>query len=192
MSEILILDIETTGFQNQGGKIVEIGIVSLNLETGNKRLLFDQMVYEKGITQEECENSWVVANTTITVDDIKFGLRLDKIHNVVQNIINAYPYGITAYNISFDVNFMESRGFKFPKLLPCPMKVATPILKLPKSLKAKKAGFGKGYKYPSAQEAYDYFFPNSGYVKTHRGADDAFHEAEIVYELYKLGVFKID
>ena len=34
MKKILILDIETTGFLNQGGSIVEIGIVELNLDTG--------------------------------------------------------------------------------------------------------------------------------------------------------------
>jgi DNA polymerase III epsilon subunit-like protein len=34
MKEIAIVDIETSGFQHQGGLIVEIGIVGLNLETG--------------------------------------------------------------------------------------------------------------------------------------------------------------
>ena len=34
MKEIAIVDIETSGFQDKGGLIVEIGIVGLNLETG--------------------------------------------------------------------------------------------------------------------------------------------------------------
>lgn len=37
MNKILILDIETTGFLQQGGKIVEIGIVELDLSNGNKK-----------------------------------------------------------------------------------------------------------------------------------------------------------
>jgi DNA polymerase-3 subunit epsilon len=44
----------------------------------------------------------------------------------------------------------------------------------------------------AGQEAYDFFFGKTDYIETHRGADDAFHEAEIVYELYKRGIFKID
>jgi len=35
MKKIVIVDIETSGFQHQGGLIVEVGIVSLNLQTGN-------------------------------------------------------------------------------------------------------------------------------------------------------------
>ncbi len=34
MKEIAVIDIETSGFQKQGGLIVEIGIVALNLKTG--------------------------------------------------------------------------------------------------------------------------------------------------------------
>jgi DNA polymerase-3 subunit epsilon len=49
--------------------------------------------------------------------------------------------------------------------------------------------YGK-YKWPKVEEAYDFFFPNNNYVEKHRGADDAFHEADIVYELHKIGLFK--
>jgi hypothetical protein len=48
-----------------------------------------------------------------------------------------------------------------------------------------------GFKWPKVGEAYEFFFGKTDYVETHRGADDAFHEADIVYELYKRGVFKI-
>ena len=51
---------------------------------------------------------------------------------------------------------------------------------------------GKGYKWPKVQEAYDFLFGETAYVEEHRGADDAYHEADIVYELYLRGVFKID
>jgi DNA polymerase-3 subunit epsilon len=42
------------------------------------------------------------------------------------------------------------------------------------------------------EEAFKFFFPESQYIEAHRGADDAKHEAMIVYELYKLGIFKIN
>lgn len=69
--KILILDIETTGFSPKKNFIVEIGIVELDLSTGNRKIIFDHVMHEKGITKKEVEESWVVENTTITVDEIK-------------------------------------------------------------------------------------------------------------------------
>ena len=37
MEKILILDIETTGFLQEGGKIVEVGIVELDLSNGKSK-----------------------------------------------------------------------------------------------------------------------------------------------------------
>ena len=87
--------------------------------------------------------------------------------------------------IKFDFDFLKSRGFKFPKELPCPMKLSTNICKIPSKNK-------KGYKWPKVQEAYDFFFPDNDYIEKHRGADDAFYEADIVFKLYKMSIFKID
>jgi DNA polymerase III epsilon subunit-like protein len=44
MNTVGIVDIETTGFLNQGGKIVEIGIVELNISTGERKVLFESGV----------------------------------------------------------------------------------------------------------------------------------------------------
>ncbi|MEI7488560.1 MAG: hypothetical protein WCJ72_14355 [Chryseobacterium sp.] len=59
MEKILILDIETTGFLQEGGKIVEVGIVEIDLSNGKKKIIFDQVTHEKGITKQEVENSRV-------------------------------------------------------------------------------------------------------------------------------------
>jgi DNA polymerase-3 subunit epsilon len=50
----------------------------------------------------------------------------------------------------------------------------------------------KGNKWPSVMEAYKFFFPESKYIEQHRGADDAFYEADIVQKLYEMSIFKID
>jgi len=189
--EILILDIETTKFLNNGGKIIEIGIVSLNLETGERKIIFSEFCHEAGITLKEVEDSWIIENSDITVEDIRQSKKLFILQPKIQEIINSYPLGATAFNNDFDFGFMESRGFVFPKKLPCPMKLSVDVLKIPPTAKMVKAGFNK-FKTPNVQEAYNYFFPNNTYIEQHRGADDAFHEAEIVWELYKLGIFKID
>lgn len=100
-------------------------------------------------------------------------------------ILDSYPLGATAFNNEFDFGFLENRNFVFPKKLPCPMKLSTDICKIPHKN-------GRGNKWPTVEEAFNFFFPDANFVEKHRGADDAFHEAMIVHELFKLGVFKID
>lgn len=184
MSHILIVDIETTGFLNKGGKIVEIGIAELDLETGNRKILFDQVMHERPITMAEVADAWIIKNSSLTVEQVQNSKQLIEYKKEIQEILYRYHKGATAFNNKFDFDFMEDRGFVFPRKLPCPMLLATDICKLP--------GKYGSYKWPKVQEAYDFFFGKTDYVEEHRGADDAMHEAEIVYELYKRGIFKID
>lgn len=184
MSKILILDLETTGFLNQGGKIVEIGIVELDLSNGERKIIYDQVCHESEITMSEISESWIVQNSTLNLEQIKYSPNLNRIKPMVQRIFDDYPNGVTAFNNAFDFGFMENRGFVFPKKLDCPMLLSTDICKLPSPR--------GGFKWPKVQEAYDFFFGKTDYIEKHRGADDAFHEAEIVYHLYKLGVFKLN
>jgi len=74
--KILVIDIETTGFLKEGGKIVEIGIVSLDLDNGQKEILYDKLVHERPITLKEVESSWIVQNGYITVDEIRNSTQL--------------------------------------------------------------------------------------------------------------------
>ena len=179
--KILVIDIETTGFINSGGKIVEVGIVSLDLTNGNREIIFSSLVHEHPITLEEVQKSWIVQSGYITVEEIRTSPMLSEKLAEIQAIISAHEHGATAFNRSFDFDFLESRGIKFPKKLPCPMLLSTPICKCPNKNRA-------GYKWPKVEEAYKFFFPESNYDELHRGADDALHEAEIVYELHKLGL----
>lgn len=185
MPKILILDIETTGFLQKGGKIVEIGLVELCLETGSKKIVFDEVCHEKGITLDEVSKSWIVENSTLTVEQIRNSPSLDNLRPIVQELLDKYTDGATAFNNDFDFGFFEDRGFTFPKKLACPMKLSTDICKIPSQREM-------GYKWPKVQEAYDFFFGKTDYIETHRGADDAFHEADIVLELYKRGIFKLN
>jgi len=183
---ILIIDIETTGLSPKNGSIVEVGIVELDLETGKRKVIYDTLCHQKPITLEHVQNCWIVEMGYITVDEIRRSVDFKKIRDDIQGIINNYPAGVTAYNKKFDISFLEAAGITFPKVLDCPMILATPICKLPSTYK----GHGK-FKYPKVEECYDYLFPDNDYKEIHRGGDDALHEAEIVYELYKRGIFKI-
>ena len=181
---ILIIDIETTTFLNDGGKIIELGAVSLDTETGDITPELDAVV-NPGLTDQEIQNAWGVKNGYINPEEIKQARPLSDYLPVLQDLINHFTDGVTAYNNEFDFTFLEANGINFPVKLSCPMKISTNICKIPHSS-------GRGYKWPKVEEAYKFFFPKSNYTELHRGADDAKHEAEIVYELIKLNLFPLN
>ncbi|CAG36246.1 3'-5' exonuclease [Desulfotalea psychrophila] len=185
--EILIIDIETTNFLKEGGSIVEVGMVALDLESGVTKIIFDSLCREKILTGRHREPpfGWIFKNSDLTVEEVREAPDFDSLRAEIQSIINAYPLGATAYNRSFDFDFLESRSLSFPKKLPCPMLLCTDICKIPSPYRY------KDYKWPKVEEAWDYFFPDHPYDEKHRGADDALHEAKIVYELYKQGQFVV-
>ena len=184
--KILIVDIETTDFFKNNGKIVEVGMVSLDLNTGKKEIVFNSVCHEKPITEKEIENSWIVKNSDLTKKAILDSPEFVDIKHKIQGIINRYPDGITAYNNAFDFQFLESRGINLEKKLPCPMIISTPIVKINNPY-----DWGDLYKWPSVEEAYYHFFPKTDFIEKHRGGDDAYHEADIVLKLYQIGKFKV-
>ncbi len=185
MSKILVLDIETTGFLNQGAKIVELGMVELDLSNGNITPLFDSLINEPGFDHRHAEYpfGWIFQNSDLTIEEVHAAPSLESLRTEIQELLDQYP--ATAYNKAFDFDFLRDRGFSIQEL-DCPMKLATPICKLP------HFNGRSGYKWPKVEEAWEYFFGNTGYVEAHRGLDDAKHEAEIVFALYKLGKFRVN
>lgn len=183
MKKILILDIETTGFSHSKCSIVEVGIVSLDLDTGDKEILFDKVMHEDKTTKQELDASWIIKNTDMTTREILSSNTFDFYKEEIQSIVDGYELGSTAFNNAFDNGFLESRGVIFKRKLSCPMKLSTNICKIP--------GRYGNYKWPNVQEAYDFFKGENDYIEKHRGADDAYHEADIVYELYKRNIFKL-
>ena len=191
MEKILILDIETTGFLNQGGSIVEIGIVDLDLDTGEINEVFNSCLREDILSAKHREEpfGWIFKNSDLTIEEVREAPIAFEVLAVVQGILNTYSLGCTAYNNTFDFGFLEDRGLKIKKL-PCPMKLAAPVCKIPKKRRSKSPTI-KGFKSPNVEEAFHFFYPEINYVEKHRGLDDAKHEAMIVYKLYQMGVFKL-
>lgn len=186
-NKILILDIETTGFQNQGGSIVEIGIVSLDLTNGEIEEVFNSLLREDILTEKHRKPpfGWIFNNSDLTPEDVRNAPNAFDVLSKAQNILNKYPLGCTAFNNRFDFGFLRDRGLQI-KGLPCPMILSTPICKCP------NRNGRSGYKWPNVEEAFKFFFPDIVYTEKHRGLDDAKHEAKIVYALYEMGVFNID
>jgi DNA polymerase-3 subunit epsilon len=184
MKKIAIIDIETSGFQPQGGLIVEIGIVGLDLETGSVTDEFDSIVKEDGFDERHAKHpyGWVFQNSDLKYEDVLSANSLTSVLPKIQNILDKYPLGATAYNKAFDFGFLKSRGLQINELS-CIMLSATPVVNLPPNF---------GYntpKWPKVEEAWEYFFPQVEYKEAHRALDDAKHEALIAYELYKLQSF---
>jgi len=187
MRKILIIDIETTGFSKSKDVIVEVGIVSLDLENGDIDIIYDKVVKDDRFNIDyhviRDNHGWVFDNSDLCVQEVQEATPLEDEIPIIQDIINEYSNGATAYNNMFDFGFLEANGIYTPKMLDCPMKLSKDIV-----CALNKKGDVKN---PSMQEAYDFYFPDNEYVEKHRGADDAVHEAEIVYELYKIGIFNI-
>lgn len=185
--KILVCDIETLGFLNKGGSIVEVGAVSLDLETGEIQEVFNSLVREDILSakhRESSEYNWIFQNSDLTPEMVREAPSQHDVYAAFQEIVNQFPEGVTAFNRDFDVPYLESRGIKFRKLQPCPMKVMTGIMKLPH-----KNGLG-GCKWPKVEEAFAFLFPEVEYKEAHRGASDARDEAMIVLEMYKRGIYK--
>lgn len=176
---ILVIDIEATDFTPKTGTMIELGIVSLNLQTGEITTLFDNVLHREGITRMEVERSWIIENSTLTVEMVQHSLELDNYFDEIQAIFDLFVNGVTAFNKEFDFRFTDDAGIIIDNRLDCPMVLSKPYVEA-----LNKNG---AIKNPSVQEAYDYFFPDSGYIEEHRAGSDARHEAEIVYELHKLG-----
>jgi len=178
--EIAIIDLETTGKDTYSDAIVEIGICKLNLKTGAIESIFDKICQEKN--KEIKYNAWIFKNSDLEYYDVKEAADLTTFRKEIQHILNKYP--ITSYNQNFDFNFLKNRGFKIKKKFWDPMFKAQYILKIER--------YNGYYKWPSFQEAWDHFFPNHKYTESHRAFDDAFHEAQLIYEIYKIenGVVK--
>ena len=181
-NKIIVLDIETTHLKPSEGCIVEIGAVELNLDNGEVVEIFNHPCREKKLSAKDRE-AWIFSNSDLTVDIVRSARPFEEVAAELQELLNKYPKGATAFNRMFDFTYLHDRGIRFPKQLPCPMLLSTDICKIP-------SPYG-GYKWPRVEEAFKFFFPESEYIEAHRGCDDAKHEAMIVYELYKLGIFKL-
>ena len=177
-----IVDIETTGFLNAGGKIVEVGIAGFDLEDRKLHKLFHSVCREDGLTGKD-RKAWIFKNSDLLVEDVRVAPLFSEIQDEVQSVIQSCK-GVTAYNKSFDFDFLRDRGVVIENDIACPMLLATNVVKAPH-----KQSWKKGYKWPSVEESWAHFFPEVPYDEKHRGLDDALHEALIFMKLYDLGLY---
>ncbi len=178
--ELLVLDIETTGFSPTNDFILELGIVKLNLTTGKITTLFDRVFKDPNLTAKH-RKSWIFVNGFMHIDEIRNALPLDNYREEIQSILNPFKGKIIAWNRDFDEKFLIYEGFDLGADIECPMKASTEFFAIEGN---------RGHKWPKAQEAWDILFPHNHKIEEHRGLDDAIMEAKIIFELYKRGVYR--
>jgi len=187
--ELLVLDIETTGVNHRTSKIVEIGIVHLNLNDGVITPIFNEIIKEKGFGKNKNDvNTWIFENSNLSYSDCLLGKNILEYKNLL-NLLFKHYY-VTAYNKKFDFTFLKSRGIKIPYEYPDPMLSSTRVLKIPPTKKMINVGLGNRFKTASVQETYRFLF-DSNKIEPHRAGEDAIMEAEIVKKLYDLNEYKI-
>jgi DNA polymerase-3 subunit epsilon len=183
--KIIIGDTETTAFTPKTGFLVELGLVSLDLDTGEVVTLFDKLFKNPELGWEH-RDSWIFKMGYIDINDVRKAEPLSAYTSEIQSILDEHKY-FAAWNVDFDLRFIKAEGLIVPNPLPCPMKTSAKWFDLPY-----KSGRGRG-KFASVDEAWIKLFgEDTGYEEIHRGADDAVHEAKIMYELYKQGVIWTD
>jgi DNA polymerase III epsilon subunit-like protein len=171
---VVVCDIETTGLDPLKDLIVEVGLTLIDLKSGEAEKLFDRVVREPSFGEQH-KNSWVFNNSSLRYDEVVDAPMFSSFRDEIQTWFNKYP--ATAYNKQFDFGFLRQRDIAIRYELDCPMQKATPILKIPH--------WKQGYKYPSVEEAWRYYFPHKKYQESHRAYDDALHEAQIVQIMYQ-------
>ena len=177
--KLVVIDIEVASpaFPIYADPIVEIAAVELDLKDGKKNLLFDKIIKEDNFDVSRHSNSWIFSHSTLKPMEVDAAYPLEIYRDQIQSILNTYP--ITAFNRDFDIGFLKNRKFTIEKMAPCPMQLATPILKIPH--------LRYQWKYPNLEEAYRHYFGDTGYVESHRAFSDANHEAALVWKMYRAG-----
>ena len=178
-NEIIVLDIETTGLNPNEDLILELGMVKLNLDSGEIKVLFNQVFKDPKLTAKH-RKAWIFENGFMEIDEIRNALPLAEYFDEIQSLLNPFKGRIVAWNRDFDSAFLIKSGFDLGPDVICPMKSSVDYFKIDGNY---------GYKWPKAQEAWDILFPETPKVEEHRGLDDSKMEAAIIYELHKRGVY---
>jgi len=63
--KIIVLDIETTGFNRYSDAIVEVGMVLVDTNTKEITHLFDKVVKDKLFDEVKHKDAWIFSNSTL-------------------------------------------------------------------------------------------------------------------------------
>lgn len=177
--QLLVLDIETTGLNPSIDKIVEIGIVFLDLNFDTIAPMFNAVLNNAAdsITGQE----WVFKNTSLSMLEVVWSpFSLSDVKFFIERL--KLPW--VSYNTLFDFTFLAENNIRVNNILQDPMIILSDIMKLPR-----KNGL-KGYKWPKVVEAAKFLGIDE--IEQHRALQDAIFEAKIILEMYKRNMYILE
>ena len=175
-TKITVVDIETSHLSPKYGNILEIGIVTADLDAGKIEEVFNSLIKENDTFNRD---AWIFKNSNLKPEEIDDAPSLESMREEIQEIFDKYP--VTAFNSQFDYKFLKDRNFIIKNEAPCIMHKSSELLTpLCKSGRI------------SEVQTYKTLFENPNYIEKHRAVDDAYEEAEIMLELHKRGAYDIE
>ena len=170
---ILVVDIETTGFVPETGSIVEIAMVLVNTKTKEIKTLFNEVLHDDNFG-EHSKSAWIFSNSSLTYKEVRESKHIEHYRPQIQSILDQYQ--MTAFNKKFDLAFLRARGFKCNDLGKCIMESAKEYMNI----------LYNEYKNPSVVKAYRMLFNQPEYNEDHRANQDCIDEAKILLKLVEL------
>lgn len=210
---VYVIDLETTSLHSSG-KVVEIGIVKVDVENKTVEKFYDKIIgYDIDTWVLPDKNAWIFDNSDIThrmiTDAYNKGDTLKKIADEVHGILrpdeSLEATKVTSYNVAYDfdkfllASLQNSRGFfdtwhfndsEQYEIIECIMEAATPVCKL-------HSYSGYGYKWPKLHESrFQLFDPMEIRKKNipdevHRAVDDAYLAGHIMLKMIEMGVYTV-
>ncbi len=177
--QVCVVDIETTGLNPRQDFLVEVGICRLDLATGEINPLVNSLVQETGFAARARPNAPIFRQSNLLFRDILEAPPWPAVKPLVADACNRFPFA--AYNVSFDIGFLRSRGIRPRRELPCIMRAAARICQIKTQTRTAK--------WPTLVEAWHTFFPDEPYTQLHRAYDDCAREARLLWEMCRSGVY---
>lgn len=205
--EIYVVDIETTGLDGSPkDHVIEIAIMRINLLTKNIHQIYHELIhYDISTWSEELKEAWIFKQGYIKLEEImKAEKNLFTVINEVQQILTNKT--IAAFNNEFDFEkFLKKEPWNInlekskTKIAPCIMVAASEYLLIrskKRRMRRKIVNLGEAKKNLLNEEAESLLNNKELEEKIkqysmHRANYDAFYEACILLELYKLGKYKV-
>lgn len=180
--EIVVVDIETTGFSYSKDTIIEVGIAKMGMD-GKIELLMNELCKEQKPLNY---SAWIFKHSSLKPSEVLKAKDFKTLKPAMQKIFDEYL--TTSYNMKFDIDFLENRGLRIRNQYFDIMELAKHICKIP----GNGTGYYGQYKNPNFKEAYEYIV-GKPLNQLHRAGSDAFLEAELLYRIRKdyPNVFKV-
>jgi hypothetical protein len=192
--KIAVIDVEHTGGNPNQGKIVEIGIVDLDINSGEITPIFNSLIREKGFSLKEFSKNYFMNNVNkispklvISLGE-KFTLEYNK--QIIQNILQSYKkvfyWDCTNHT---ERQWLKIKGFDVSNFHDFQFFVKSYL----KTKNIRKFNFQYVWNY-FLNEHYinaSKYLREPEYYQNHRAYDDAEHEALLLYYLVKEKQFKL-